>query len=145
MPDARTLHATDRPTAALALLVTAGTHVPLVREHLAEAPYIGVLFLALILAAVGLAVALLVADTPAVWAAAGSVCLAAVVAFVLSRTVGLPQVGDDVGNWTEALSYPALTAEAIVVAVSALTLRAARRGTTLSRSYAAAAPSSRTP
>lgn len=136
--DTTPLRAPDRPVAALALLVTAGTHVPLIRQHLAEAPYIGVLFLVLTVAAAVLAAGVLVADTPLVWALSGATCLAAVVAFVLSRTVGLPQLGDDVGNWTEALSYPALTAELIVVATAFGALRASRR-------YAAAAPSSRRP
>lgn len=132
------LRAPDRPVAALALLVTAGTHLPLVRAHLAEAPYVGWLFLALSVVAVALAALVMFADTPVVWAAAGAVCLAAVVAFVASRTVGLPQLGDDVGNWTEALAYPALTAELIVAATAFTTLRVSRR-------YAAPAPSSRTP
>ena len=53
--------------------------------------------------------------------------LAARVAFVVSRTVGLPQIGDDIGNWTEALGYPALAAEGVVAVVSAMTLVRARR------------------
>lgn len=140
MPTTRNtpLHATDRATAALALLVTAGTHLPLIRDHLSEAPYVGALFIALSVAAVALAGALLLADTRTVWALSGAVCLAAIVAFVLSRTVGLPQLGDDVGNWTEALSYPAITAELIVVATAVGTLRA-------SRWFAVPAPSSRRP
>ena len=132
------LHSPDRMTGAIALVVTAGTHIPLIGDHLREAPYVGWLFIVLSVAALALAVVLTVADTPAVWALSGAVCLAALIAFVASRTVGLPQIGDDVGNWTEALSYPALVAELIVVAASVGTWRA-------SRTYAVPAPSSRRP
>src|SRR5215218_3584155 len=89
--------------ASFLLVVAAGTHIPLIREHLEEAPYVGWLFLALSVVCLGLAVAILVVDTPGVWMLSGAVCLAAVVAFLASRTVGLPQIGDDVGNWTEPL------------------------------------------
>ena len=132
------LRSPDRMTGATALVVTAGTHIPLIGDHLHEAPYVGWLFIVLSVAALALAFVLTIADTPAVWALSGAVCLAAVIAFVASRTVGLPQIGDDVGNWTEALSYPALVAELIVVAASVGTLRA-------SRPFAVRAPSSRRP
>ena len=107
-----------RRVAALLLLVTAATHVPLIGEHLEEAPYVGVLFLALTVVSVVLAVAVLVADRDSVWLAAGAVCLATVLAYLASRTVGLPQLGDDVGDWTEPLSYPAVAAELAMVAVA---------------------------
>lgn len=126
------LHSPDRGAAVLALLVTSATHVPLIREHLAEAPYVGWLFVALSVVAVALAAVLLVADTPAVWTATGVVGAASVLAFLLSRTIGLPQIGDDVGNWSEPLGYPALTAEAIVTLAALITLvRSAREHTRL--------------
>jgi hypothetical protein len=112
-----------RWAASVLLLVTAATHIPLVPEHLEEAPYIGVLFIALSVASVVLAVVLIVADTPAVWAATGVMTALAVVAFVVSRTVGLPQIGDDIGNWTEPLGFPALAAEALAAVVAAVALQ----------------------
>ncbi len=121
------LHSPDRGAAILGLVVTAGTHLPLVGEHLEEAPYVGWLFIALSAAALVLALALVIADTPLVWAVAGAVTLAAVVAFVASRTIGLPLIGDDVGNWSEPLGYPAVAAEAVVAVVSAMTLLRTRR------------------
>ena len=105
--------------ASLLLLVAAGTHVPLVSEHLEEAPYVGVLFLALILACTGLAVLVLVHDSHTVWLLSASVCLLAAVAFLASRTVGLPQLADDVGHWTEPMGFPALVSETSVVALAA--------------------------
>lgn len=111
-----------RWSAVMLLLATAGTHVPLIPEHLAEAPYVGVLFIALSVASVGCAVLLARWDTPFVWAASGLLTLLAVSAFLVSRTVGLPQIGDDIGNWSEPLGFPALLAEvlATVLAVAAL-------------------------
>ncbi|MCA1984706.1 hypothetical protein [Nocardioides nematodiphilus] len=125
------LHSPDRGAAILGLVVTAGTHLPLVGEHLEEAPYVGWLFIALSAAALVLALALVIADTPLVWAVAGAVTLAAVVAFVASRTIGLPLIGDDVGNWSEPLGYPAVAAEVVVAVVSAMTLLRTRRVPTL--------------
>jgi hypothetical protein len=108
---------------ALLLLVNAGVHIPLVPEHLDEAPYIGVLFILLSVACIVLAAVIVVVDTTWVWAASGTISLLALVAFVLSRTVGLPQIGDDVGNWTDPLGFPALASEALTVALAAGALR----------------------
>ena len=105
-------------TVALMLLVAAATHVPLVSEHLEEAPYVGILFLVLIAACTGLAILILVHDSPPVWALSAAVCLLAVVSFLASRTVGLPQLGDDVGLWTEPMGFPAVASEALVVVLA---------------------------
>lgn len=112
----------DRGAAVLALLVTAGTHLPLIGEHLEEAPYVGWLFIGLTAGALLLAVVLLVDDSTLAWAATGVLAGAAIVAFVLSRTAGLPGIGDDIGNWTDPLSYPALAAEAVAAAAAAASL-----------------------
>ena len=106
----------DRAPAALCVLVAGATHVPLIREHLQEAPYVGVLFIALAVAAVLLAATLLIRDAPWVWALTVVVMGVAVIAFLVSRTVGLPQMPDDVGNWRgEAMALPAVTSEGIAV------------------------------
>jgi hypothetical protein len=112
--------------ASLLLLVAAGTHIPLIHEHLEEAPYVGWLFILLSAACIGLAVAVLFVDDASVWVLSGVICLAAVVAFLASRTVGLPQIGDDVGNWTEPLGIPAVASEALMVALAYLHLRGRR-------------------
>jgi len=113
-----------RRPAALLLVVTAAAHVPLVPEHLEEAPYVGVLFVALSSAAVALALLLVLRDTPLVWAATGALTLLAVLGFLASRTVGLPQLGDDVGNWTEPLGFPAVAAEILCLVSAVVVLRA---------------------
>jgi hypothetical protein len=104
-----------RLPAAAAALVAAAAHVPLTGGHLQAAPYVGVLFIALELVLVVLALLLVLADRPVVWAIATVVPTLAVGAYVASRSVGLPQIGDDVGNWTEPLGMVAVSAEVVLV------------------------------
>jgi len=119
------LHSPLRWACALALLVTAATHIPLVPDHLEEAPYVGVLFILLSVVSIALAALILVRDVPLVWAASGTVTLLAFVAFLVSRTIGLPQIGDDIGNWSDPLGFPALAAEVATVVLTALAIRSA--------------------
>jgi hypothetical protein len=109
--------------ASFLLLVAAGTHIPLIQDHLEEAPYVGWLFIALSVVCIVLAVAILFLDNIGVWVISGAVCFAAVVAFLASRTIGLPQIGDDVGNWTDPLGIPAVASEVLMVALAWLHLR----------------------
>jgi hypothetical protein len=113
--------------ASVLLLTTGGTHVPLIREHLEEAPYVGWLFVTLAVVCLALAVLIVVIDDRRLWAIAGLTCLAAAVAFLASRTVGLPQIGDDVGNWTDPFSFPAVAAEAVMAMVAYTHLGSRRR------------------
>ncbi len=70
-----------------------------------------------------LAVAIVLVDNPGVWIISGAVCLAAVVAFLASRTVGLPEIGDDVGDWTEPLGIPAVASEVLLVVLASAHVR----------------------
>jgi hypothetical protein len=112
--------------ASFLLLVAAGTHIPLIESHLEEAPYVGWLFILLSVVCLALAVAILFVDHAGVWAVSGLTCFAAAVAFLASRTVGLPQIGDDVGNWTEPLGLPAVASEVLMAALAYWHLRGRR-------------------
>src|SRR5690348_12370530 len=79
------------PAAATGLVIVAA-HVPVTPMHLSEAPYIGWSFVALEIAMVVLAAALLLRDTPLVWAAAGVVPVLAIAAYALTRSVAMPQI-----------------------------------------------------
>jgi len=114
--------------AALLAVVAGLTHVPVTPEHLNQAPYIGILFMALTTLCVVLAATMLVWDSAVVWATLGGVCLVAVAAYLLSRTVGLPLMPDDVGNWLETLGVVSVLTETGVVVLAAFVLRKARRG-----------------
>lgn len=106
-----------------ALLAAAAAHIPVIDSHLHEAPYIGVLFIALTVACAGLAVALGVSDTPTMWDLTVWVAGLAVLGYVLSRTVGLPQITDDIGNWAEPLGIVSIAAESVAVACGVLSAR----------------------
>ena len=67
-----------------------------------------------------LAQLLLFADTTAVWRWTAGVSSAALLGYVLSRTVGLPQIHDDIGNWTDPLAIVCIGAETLMLAAAGL-------------------------
>jgi hypothetical protein len=115
-----------RYPAAAAAVVTMTSHVPLIPSHLEEAPYVGVLFILLCAASLAEAVLLVRHDRPIVWLLTGMTGSAAVVAYLWSRTVGLPELADDIANWTEPLSYVALAAEGLLIGLAITALRRGR-------------------
>ena len=120
--------------AAAALMATAAAaHAPLIEDHLEAAPYIGALFAAFTVAATVLAFRLVRSDTRATWVASAACCAAAVGAYVFSRVVGLPQITDDIGNWTEPLGLVAIAAESAVVLLATVAVRSPATPNTLRR------------
>lgn len=119
-------HSQWRWSAAVFLLANATIHLYLAPMHLTEAPYIGALFIALSTACLILAMLLTFLDNAMVWAATGVVSVLALIAFLASRTVGLPQLDDDIGNWTDPLGYLNLAVEVLTVAVATAALRPRR-------------------
>jgi hypothetical protein len=111
-------HATSlwRWPAAAALSATAAIHMTLVPEHLHEAPYAGGLFIALSAAALATAMVLSATDHELVWLAAIAISLGALVAYFLSRSVGLPSMSDDIGDWANPLGVAAVACEAVTIA-----------------------------
>src|SRR4051794_12790639 len=112
-----TTHRRIRILAALLLVGVAGTHVLEGRGE--EARYIVVLFGLLAAATLGLGA--LLALRPATRFArpgASALCIAAIAGYVLSRTVGLPQMDDDISNWSEPLGIAALACEAGFLALA---------------------------
>jgi len=101
--------------AAAALSATAAIHMTLVPEHLREAPYAGALFIALSAAALATAIVLSATDHELVWLAAVAISLGAVIAYFLSRSVGLPSLSDDIGDWTNPLGVAAVACEAVTL------------------------------
>ena len=69
--------------------------------------------MALIAGSTATAAALVRNDDLRAWAAAAALPAGAIVAFVISRTVGLPQGADDIGNWTEPLGLASLFVEGL--------------------------------
>lgn len=124
------LHPLDLPrrwVVVAALLVAAAAHLPVIGEHLMEARYMGVLFIVLTAACFVLAAALISVDSLAAYWLAGLTCLLAVLGYAATRTFPFPQLGDDVGNWSEPLGVVSIAAESIAAAVAVLGLRVAGR------------------
>jgi uncharacterized membrane protein YdfJ with MMPL/SSD domain len=117
----------QRCFAAVLLAATAGIHIALVPEHLREAPYAGVLFIALSAAALMLAILLIVRSELVVWTMSAALVLSALLAYIASRSIGLPSLEDDVGDWLNPLGIAALGVEAVAVLQCAM-VPALRRG-----------------
>ena len=105
--------------AALGSIGEAVAHVPVIEPHLVEAPYIGIGFVLLVVAGFYLAVRLVVDPDELVWAATGGVAALALLGYVLSRSVGLPQIGDDVGAWADPLGITAVSCEVLMIVAAA--------------------------
>ncbi|MEO7123589.1 MAG: hypothetical protein ABI400_10835 [Lacisediminihabitans sp.] len=120
-------HSRWRWLAAVFLLANAAIHLDLAPMHLMEAPYIGVLFIVLSAACIVLALLLIFFDNVAVWSSTAALSLLALIAFLASRTVGLPQIDDDIGNWTEPLGYPNVVIEVLTLVVAAAVMRSILR------------------
>jgi hypothetical protein len=95
----------------------------------------GVLFIVLTGACFALALAALVYDTRAVYAAAAVTCSLAIIGYAATRLVAFPMLADDVGNWLEPLGVLSVASEAVVVVASVVGLR--RRRHAASRPLAA--------
>ena len=113
---------------AIAAIIAADAHIPIIPDHLHEAPYMGTLFVLLTVTCVGLAAVVLVHDVPLVYVAAVTVCGLAILGYAATRTVAFPQLADDVGNWLEPLGIVALCSEATVIGLSLAALRRTRSG-----------------
>jgi hypothetical protein len=111
-----------RLLAVIGVFVAAAAHIPVIPDHLVGAPYIGVLFIALSVVCISGGVVLLGADSRAAWIATGGSCALAVLALVVSRTIGLPQMADDVGHWGETWAVVSLVSESVVAVTAAYAL-----------------------
>jgi hypothetical protein len=79
-------------------------------------------YIVLIAAAVPAAMSLLHWSSPLAWAAAAAVAAGPLVAYLWSRSVGLPGDTPDIGNWLCTLGIAALFAESSLLALSATRL-----------------------
>jgi hypothetical protein len=117
----------QRCFAAMLLAATAGIHIALVPDHLREAPYAGVLFIALSASALVLAILLVFRGDLVVWTMSAALVLSALLAYIASRSIGLPSLEDDVGDWLNPLGIAALGVEAVAV-LQCATVLVLRRG-----------------
>ena len=123
----QSLHAVARDAIARAVAVVGLAGVALIHvldahDTFASSTYKGLLYLGLIGGTLVCAAALVRRSDLRAWAAGGAFSAGAFLAFVVSRTVGLPQGADDIGNWWEPLGLASLFVEGCVVALSSSVL-----------------------
>ncbi len=119
-----------RWTVIVGLLIATVAHLPVTPEHLDEAPYMGALFIAFMISAFAVASALAVAPSHSWYLAAALLCAAGIAAYVATRVIAFPRLRHDVGQWAEPLGLVSITAEAVVVALSVVSLRTTTRAST---------------
>jgi hypothetical protein len=108
-----------RVAGASALAAVAIIHVLDLPSTLMATPLIGYGYFLLIGVALASAVMLMTVPGPRVWALADLVAAGAILAYVLSRTTGLPTDTLDIGNWNCALGIAALSTESLIVLLAA--------------------------
>lgn len=122
----RSLDSRFRPVVVLAAVVAAAAHIPVIAPHLAEAPYMGALFILLSTACLVLAATLTFHDGAVVYGLSVLTCGLAVIGYAATRLVAFPMLADDVGNWLEPLGVVSILSETVVVASASLALYGAR-------------------
>ncbi len=120
-----------RAVAAVGLAGFALIHLLDLPDTMTGTPYIGWLYIGLIVSALGLAGALVRTSDSRVWLASTGLVVSVIVAYVLSRTTGLPQSTDDIGNWAQPGGIAMLFVGGCLLAVNTAVL-AARRAVTAS-------------
>jgi hypothetical protein len=111
-------HQVARSAAVVGLAGVALIHLLELQGKFEEVPYLGIAYVALIVTSIVAAGLLIHRNSRTGWMLAGGAALATLVGFTLTRTIGLPQSTDDIGNWLEPMGLASLFVEAIVVAVA---------------------------
>ena len=111
-----------RATGVVALLAIGTIHFLQIVETFQSAPLLGLAYVALIAASVGIALWLLVEDTGRVWAAAGLLSLAVIAGYGFTRLASSPLDNQDVRNWACMLGLASLFIEAALFGISSLAI-----------------------
>ena len=119
-------HTSLRALGFVGMLAIALIHLLDVVGKIQETPYLGVMYIALMVASVAVAFVLLHTGSTLGWAAAGLLALLTLIGFILSRTSGLPSATDDIGNWTEPLGLASMFVEGAVILLAGYALTLAR-------------------
>lgn len=111
-------HSALRAIGVVGLLGVALVHLLDVVDKIQETPYIGWLYIALMIGAIGMAGWLLFDASRRTWAMVAGLTASVLLAFVLSRTTGLPDATGDIGNWKEPLGLASMFVEACLIALA---------------------------
>ena len=106
-----------RAMGALALIALAVIHVVDLPGTLGPTPLVGIGYLAIIAAALGVGAAMIARSHWLVWATGGAVAVMAMGGYVLTRALPGGFLGDhgDVGNWRCPLGIAALSVETLII------------------------------
>ena len=116
-----------RAAVAVGLAGVALIHLLDLPGQLSASPLVFALYVALMPACLALAGAVLWTSDTRVWTATAGLSALVILAYVLSRTSGLPTSTDDIGNWSEPLGIASLFVEGSVVVMSSAVLFSRRR------------------
>ena len=116
-----------RATAAAGLGAIAVIHAVDSVGKWTETPYLFWVYMALIAACVVTAAAVLFHPSRTALLAAAALAGSVIAAYVIDRTVGLPNATGDIGNWLEPLGLASLVVEGFVVAAGLGGFLATRR------------------
>jgi hypothetical protein len=111
-----------RTMGALALLALAVIHVVDLPATLGPLPLVGIGYFGIIVAALGVGLAMIAQSHWLVWAAAGGVAVMAMGGYILTRALPGGFLGDhgDVGNWRCPLGIAALSVETLIILLAVL-------------------------
>ena len=112
----------SRSVAAVGLAGIALIHLLDALGKFHETPYMGWMYVGLIISCLVLAATLLHTSAREAWLATIVLAGSAIAGFTLTRTVGLPQARGDIGNWSEPLGLASLFVEGTVIAISGYVL-----------------------
>jgi hypothetical protein len=104
----------SRAVGAIGLFGIALIHFIDLFDKFKETPYLGVLYVALIVGCLVAARRLILIGDSTAWLLAGGLAALTLLAYTVSRSIGLPASTDDIGNWTEPLGLASLFVEGAI-------------------------------
>jgi hypothetical protein len=107
-----------RATVAVGLAAIGVIHLLDSIGKYSESRYLFWMYIALIVGCIVVGGLVLFTRARSAFLAAAALAASALIGFVLSRTTGLPNASDDIGNWTEPLGLASMFVEGGVVAVA---------------------------
>jgi hypothetical protein len=99
-------------------------HLLDLQSKMDETPYLGWMYVALIVGVVVCAFELVRTGSDRAWLAGALLVVGAMTGYTLTRTVGLPDASGDIGNWLEPLGLASLFVEGAFAALSIYALAA---------------------
>ena len=118
--------AVGRAAGVVGLAGIALIHLLDLRRTILGTPYLGWMYIALIIAALACAFELVRTGSRVAWSGGMLLAGGAMLGYVLSRTAGLPGSDDDIGNWLEPLGLASLFVEGLLLAIGAYMLSLAQ-------------------